>query len=141
MTLSRKATAVHTVLLALTVWPLVHLALVARYDISPWKLAGWGMYTTPRFGLLGMEVYGQTADGAPWEQLTGPSPEVQAAGSAFLERHRWLRRLAGADALLAAVRASHPQWQHVRLVVAYPEIDRTSGMVVMVQDERRFDLR
>ena len=27
-----------------TAWPLAQIALVYTHDISPWKLAGWGMY-------------------------------------------------------------------------------------------------
>ena len=33
-------------------WPIGHAALVARYDVDPWKLAGWAMYTRPTPPLL-----------------------------------------------------------------------------------------
>jgi len=56
-----KSRIVHLGLALVAVWPLVHMTLVRRFDVSPWKLAGWGMYATPRFDLLGMEIYGHVA--------------------------------------------------------------------------------
>lgn len=28
-------------------WPLVHMYVIRAYDISPWRIFGWGMYSTP----------------------------------------------------------------------------------------------
>jgi hypothetical protein len=129
-----KSRIVTTLLAALTVWPLVQLALVARYEVSPWKLAGWGMYSTPRFDRVGMEVYGRRAGGAE-EQLTTPSAAVATAATAFLESYRWLRALAPRDAFADAILADHPQWDAVRLVVFRPDLDADTGMVVMLRSE------
>jgi len=131
-----KGRVVRTALLAFALWPLVQMTLVWRYDVSPWKLAGWGMYAAPRFGLVGMEVYGRAGANDPWQQLATPSLEARAAAHAFLERHRWLRRLASSRELVGLVRAQHPEWSQVRVDVAYPELDRTSGYVRLVRDER-----
>jgi hypothetical protein len=141
MSATRKATVVHAALLLLTAWPLVHLGLVRRFDLSPWKLAGWGMYSAPRFDMIGMEIFGRDPATGGWEQLAAPSAELRATAAAFLERHRWLRGLADARVLVDAVAAAHPRWDAVRLVVAYPEIDRRTGMVVLTRDERRYGLR
>jgi hypothetical protein len=120
-----------------TLWPLVHIALQARFDLSPWKLAGWGMYSAPRFGLIGMEIFGRVPGSGEWEKLGDPSAELQRVATAFLEHHRWLRGLAAAGDLVSAVRVARPAWDDVRVVVSYPEIDRRSGMVVLVEDVRR----
>jgi hypothetical protein len=129
-----KSRIVTALLAAVTVWPLVQLALVARYDVSPWKLAGWGMYSTPRFDRVGMEVYGRRSDGAE-EQLTAPSAAVATAATAFLESYRWLRVLAPRDAFADAILHDHPQWDEVRLVVFRPDLDAHTGMVVMLRAE------
>ena len=63
-----KIRAVHAALVLFTLWPLVQIGLCFRYEASPWTLFGFGMYATPRFGLLGMEVFGRRADGSE-EQL------------------------------------------------------------------------
>jgi len=44
-----KRRAVGIALLLLATWPLVHYQLVQRYDLDPWKFAGWAMYTRPSF--------------------------------------------------------------------------------------------
>jgi len=141
MTIRRKARLVHAALAVLAAWPIVHIGLVWRYDVSPWKLAGWGMYTTPRFDMVGMEAYGRDAATGAWQRVTAPSPAVNATANAFLERHRWLRRLASADALAAAVKAAHPEWDALRVRVAYPRIDLNTGMVVLTHDDRELALR
>lgn len=32
---------------ATLLWPLAHMYVFRAYDISPWRLFGWGMYSTP----------------------------------------------------------------------------------------------
>jgi hypothetical protein len=130
-----KARLVHAALVLLTLWPLVHLWLGARFELSPWKLAGWGMYAEPRFGMLGMEVYGRVRGSSAEEPLAAPPRELQAVATEYLERYRWLRKLARPEALARAALALHPEWDQVRVVVFRPELDRASGMVVMTRAE------
>jgi len=42
-----KRRAVIVFLVFFTAWPLVHRALVAAFEINPWKLAGWAMFCVP----------------------------------------------------------------------------------------------
>jgi hypothetical protein len=133
-----KTAVVATALAALTLWPLVHLWLVARYDVSPWKLAGWGMYSAPRSRSLGMEVFGRAPGGGPLEHLSQPSPDVRALAGVYLERHRWLRMLARPTALAEAVAAARSGWDEVKIAVFEPDLDRASAMVVMKVRVHRF---
>jgi len=126
-----KTAVVATALAALTLWPLVHLWLVARYDVSPWKLAGWGMYSAPRSRSLGMEVFGRAPGGGPLAHFSQPSPDVRALAGVYLERHRWLRKLVRPTALAEAVAAVRPDWDEVKIVVFEPDLDRASAMIVM----------
>ena len=34
-------------LVVFTLWPLAHRALVAAFNVNPWKLAGWAMFCVP----------------------------------------------------------------------------------------------
>lgn len=131
MSARAKTTIVAWALATLTAWPLVHLWLVARYDISPWKLAGWGMYSAPRSRSLGMEVFGRASTDGPLEHLNQPSAATRILASRYLERHRWLRKLVRPDALAAGIGADRPSWTEVKVVVFEPHLDRTSGMIVM----------
>lgn len=127
-----KRAVVHTTLALLTLWPLAQMALVARFDASPWKLAGWGMYATPRFDMVGMEVYGRARDGTE-QQLTDAAPALRAQATAFLESYRWLRDLAPHARFAQEVLRANPQWEAVRLVLFRPTLDARTGVVEMTR--------
>jgi len=130
MSRSRKS-AVYAGLVVLTLWPAVHIYLVKRFDLSPWKLAGWGMYSAPRIGMLGMEVYGRRDGQEAFEKLTVPPPEVRVPATEFLERYRWLRQLTRPDAFARSVLQHQPQWHQLRVEVFQPVLDRQTGMIVL----------
>lgn len=133
-----KVRVVHAALVMLTLWPLVHLWLVTRFDISSWKLAGWGMYATPRLRRVGLEIFGLVRDTQARERVTVLPPDVRSEAVAFIERHRFLRRLARPDALGRLMLTAHPEWERVSVVVMWAEVDRTTGMVVMRQLEHEY---
>lgn len=133
-----KRRAVVAGLVLLTVWPAAHLFLCRIYDVSPWKLAGWGMYATPRPRTIGMEVYGRGASGSTYEQLTAPTPTLQIEGTAFLERWRWLGRLAEPDRFAAAVLAARPDWNALRIEAYRSHLDPRTSMVVLLRDDRYY---
>jgi hypothetical protein len=134
-----KRALVGGLLVALTAWPAVHVWLCRRYDVSPWKLAGWGMYSTPRPRTLGMEVWGAATGAGPYEQLRVPTPALQAEGAAFLERWRWLGRLARPDRFADAVLAAHPGWNRLRVEVYRSHLDPRTGMVALRRDDRHYE--
>jgi hypothetical protein len=138
LTIERKTRLVVAGLALLTLWPVVHVGLCARYDVSPWKLAGWGMYATPRPRTIGMEVHGRTAGDAAFVQLNGPSPALQAEGAAFLERWRWLGRLARLDGFAAAVFTERPTWNELRIEVYRSHLDAATGMVGLRREDRYY---
>ena len=107
--------------------------------MSPWKLAGWGMYATPRpriarHGGLRPDVRRRRR----FEQLTAPSPALQSEGAAFLERWRWLGRLARLDGFAAAVFAEHPAWTELRIELYRSHLDAGTGMVGLRRDDRYY---
>jgi len=114
-------------------WPPIHLRLVARFDLSPWKLAGWGMYSAPRPETFGMEVYGLQPGSTQRQHLAAPSSALLREASAFLENYRWLRRLARPRRFAEAVLREHPQWERLEIEVFRSELDAKTGMIVMKQ--------
>lgn len=131
MGIAGKTRVVHALLVVALLWPLVQMALALGWGISSWKLAGWGMYATPRFGMLGMEVYGRAASGAGDEQLLNPGPAVRNQATAFLESYRWLGALAPRGRFVRALLAERPDWAGVRIVVSRPVMDARTGMIEM----------
>lgn len=93
-------------LVAFALWPAVHRALVAGYDVNPWKLAGWAMYARPHFpSRLALRL---VEDGRErpvpaldeWEQLLAAE---------FLERRYSVGRLASPDALVEKLLSRLPE--------------------------------
>jgi len=130
---------VYAALAVLTLWPPVHMMLVKHYQMSPWKLAGWGMYAEPRFGTLGMEVYTRDDGSDRFEQLVAPAPALRADATRFLERRRWLRGLASPDRFARRIFTLHPSVAELRVEIFRPVLERTGGMVVMTS--RRYEFQ
>jgi hypothetical protein len=135
---SVKLRVLYAGLLVLALWPLVQIGLVLRFDVSPWKLAGWGMYAEPRFGLVGMEIYGRVSANEAYDQLSSPGAPLRSAAADYLERYKWLRRLAPPDPLAARVFEAYPQWNELRIVVSRPNLNRETAMIELVSSEHRY---
>lgn len=115
------------VLIVFTLWPLVQLALVQRFKISPWKLAGWGMYSTPRIS-PGIGILVQRGDEKPAPMAAVPH-HVRAACEHFSSRRLWLRHLAPPDAIGKMVLASDPGYRRATIFLFEPVLDTRTGMV------------
>lgn len=127
MSLVRKKRALAAALIGFSLWPLVQMELVRRFRISPWKLAGWGMYATPRIS-PGIGILVQQGTEAPAPMQVVP-PEVRVACEKFAPRRLWLRDLAPPDAIGQLVLASNPAYQRATIVIFEPRLDTETGMV------------
>ncbi len=47
MSFKQKTAAVALLLIAFTLWPIVHHAIAKRHFVNPWRLFGWAMYCVP----------------------------------------------------------------------------------------------
>jgi hypothetical protein len=129
-----KRALVYTTLALLTIWPAVHIGLAKTYGLSSWKLAGWGMYATPRPKFVGMEVYFRQRGASGYERLREATGPVGDAARVFLERYRWLGKLAFPEAFAKSILAMKPEWEQVKVVVYQPVLQRDTGMMVMRED-------
>jgi hypothetical protein len=95
-----KRRVVVVFLIAFGLWPAVHRALVAAFDVNPWKLGGWAMYARPHFPpelrlyVLRGEGEGRIARLTPWEQTLADE---------LVERRYTVGELASSDALARAL--------------------------------------
>jgi len=116
-------------LIVFTLWPMIHIAIAKQTGMSSWKLAGWGMYATPRLKGQTMHVYGRGTGARYFQPLARPSPEVQVQATLFLERFRWLGTLARPDAFAAAIFDATPGLGDLRVVVLEPILAPETGMI------------
>ena len=86
MSTERKTRLFGIALLVLGLWPAVQIGLVARYDVSPWQLAAWGMYASPQ-RLPGLKLRGFSGDVmvAPFDR---PYPQWLRAELMHFQRYR-----------------------------------------------------
>lgn len=126
-----KRIIVYVFLAAFTVWPLVHIGLVKRFEVNPWKLAGWGMYSAPQLPAW-VQLFALTPDSVGIYELQTVQPTLQPAVDGFLRQRRGLGQLVEPDALARAMLDYYPGIDGVRIVVVQPFLDRHTGII----DER-----
>ena len=123
-----KRRTVIGMLLAFTVWPVVQIALVERYDANPWKLAGWGMYSAPQLQPY-LRVFGLTPDDVGVYELSTAPASVAPLLDGYLARRRVLGNLVRPDEVADALLDAYSAIDGVRLVVVQPRLDRRTGMI------------
>jgi len=134
-TLAKKL-AVYAALAGLTVWPLVHIVLVARFDLSPWKLAGWGMYSAPRTG-AGFQVLGRRSTTEEFRPIQVPEAAMTTARD-FHNRRRWLGELALPAPLASEILAADPSLVEVAIMIERPVLSTTTGYIEATRVVHRF---
>lgn len=137
MTGLRKKLIAYGMLSALTVWPCVHIVLARTYGLSPWKLAGWGMYSAPRMG-AGFQVLARTGPDDEFQPMPVP-PEAMELARTFYDRRRWLGGLVVPDALGAAVLASDPELHEVAILVEQPYLSTETAHIESTHELYRYE--
>ena len=96
--------------LAASVWPLAHAALVARFHVDPWEFFGWSMYTQPAARVqVGVEI-----------ERGGAVEPLRVMG----DRRRAIRRHAQHVTAFGALASDEPL---ARLVLSWDsEVDATT---------------
>jgi hypothetical protein len=95
-----KRRSVIAFLVLFAVWPAVHRALVAGFDVNPWKLGGWAMYARPHFPPE-LRVY--VVRGGSERRLGRLTAWEQLLADELVERRFTLGELASADDLAHAL--------------------------------------
>ena len=131
MTVASKRRVLHVALALFTLWPLAHIYLVKHFDLSAWKLAGWGMYATPRPSFSELAIFGRRPGNRQFEEIRSAPGNWQWPASQFLDRQRWLGQLIRPDQLVRYLKPQLPQFADLRIVVYAPTLDRQTGMIVV----------
>ena len=118
----------HGLLIALTLWPLAHIALVERYDVNAWKFAGWGMYSAPQFPAR-VQLFGLTSDDVGRYELGTIQPALEPAFRRFLRLRHGLRGFVAPDSLARAMLNYYSAIDGVEIVVVQPVLNRDTSMI------------
>ena len=139
-TRGNKARIVYRLLVAIAIWPVIHLTLVATHDLNPWKLAGWGMYAKPQLA-SSLRIFGRMPGSDAAEELRGLPVEVQPARDDFLRLRRGLRELVEPDELARKLFEHFPRVETITIVVVQPTLLRKTGMIEAESTEYVYDRR
>ena len=123
-------------LLLFALWPPVHFALVRRYDVDPWKLFGFAMYSVPG-AMRTVRIVGIEADGTlRLLDFRAYPPELERRVTAWRTRRSGLGRLASGAPLARALLSERPQWDGVVIAVIDLALDRESARLVARVDQQ-----
>lgn len=81
-------------------WPAAHRALVAAFDVNPWKLGGWAMYARPHFP---PELRMYVLRGDAEREIARLTPWEQTLAGELVERRYTIGSLASPDPLARAL--------------------------------------
>ena len=121
------------VLAWVALWPLGHRAIVAAWDVNPWKLGGFAMYTT---ATPPVQVVAFARDGSelsPLDERTFPA-EVQETLRQFRIRRHALGRLHPPDDLATAILDARRDLQWVVVAVQRMKLDPATARMTSTRD-------
>ena len=121
-----KRGVVVAILAWVTLWPLVHRGLVARYDVNPWKLGAFAMYTTPTPPVLAVLLGPGDGGLVPLDESALPD-SVRREGDAFRMRRHALGEWARPDTWAEAVLSARPDLNGVVVMVQRMILDRQTA--------------
>ncbi len=123
------------VVIAVMLWPAVHLGLVAAARVDPWEFFGWAMYSQPAARVQVRVEVERAGAREPLRAMGAMRRQVEA----YARERTTLGRLASPDALLAAVFASDPSIEAIDLVLRDVRLDHGSTMLIANDEELRFE--
>lgn len=133
-----KRRLVLTLLATLALWPLVHRVLVARYDLNPWKLAGFAMYTTPTPPVLVVVLHDAGGRLAALDERALPVPARRALDRFRAERHA-LGRLRRPDDLARALFRARPDLDVLVVLVQRIQLDPATARMTSVRERFAYE--
>ena len=103
-------------------WPLAQRALVARFEIDPWKLGGFAMYATPSLPVLVAVLAPEAGRLAVLDESSLPA-DVRVRLDRFRVERVALGRLREPRDAARAILAARPELHGVVLVVQRTTLD------------------
>lgn len=114
------------------VWPLVHRGLVAVWDVNPWKLSGFAMYTTPTPPVQVVAFEAKDGALAPIDEAALPDAARRVLRRFRIERHA-LGALRPPDDVGRALLDARPDLPHVVIAVQRMRLDPETARMTSIR--------
>lgn len=132
---------VGALLAVFAVWPLVHYELVARYELDPWKFAGWAMYLRPTF-LPRVEVFELREGTRVKTPLIGRRLEAAGREAERMRREAlYWGALADPEPLALLARRGLATREPIEIVITRFSLDPASARVTASRRSYLYELR
>ncbi len=126
------------VLLLVALWPFAHRILVVRYDLNPWKLSGWAMYTTPAPPIL-LVLHTKHEKGVvPINQQRLAAPARETIVRFLVERHV-LGKLRRPDDVAQSVFSVRNDLHSLVVIVEKMALDQETARMVSTKERYVYD--
>ena len=130
MTFERKRQVVCMALVVLAIWPLVHHVAVRRFDLDPWKLFGWSMYTVPPRRVRAFPV---SLEDDRLLGVAGLPPHharlVKSAYDDFSQLRRQWGEFVTPDEFARSLFVAYPEVDRLAIYVQHIRVDRSTAKV------------
>jgi hypothetical protein len=146
-TLGRRKIFLSAVVAPPLMWPLAQRLLVARFDVDPWRLGGWGMYSVPgrkyRIDLMVAEPP-FSSSASPASSLrtlrrSEVSPEFLREFSSWRERRSVLGRLVPLSGIARRFFDTHPAFEVLEIREKTARLEPGTALMREVLSTHRFD--
>ena len=114
-------------LVALALWPLLHILVVRSTGISPWRGFGWGMYTVP---VLEVDLAVNPLEGVYAESTEEGQATVIEEMKRYIRAYQALGSNARPDDIAESVFAAYPGLQLIEIEVIQHALDRKTARIV-----------
>ncbi len=128
MTLLGKQRLVAVTLALLALWPLVHIAVVARYHVDPWRYFGWAMYSQPKLPVR-ISVYERQGDERLRIAARELDPALRKARRRLVNRRLRWGTLAPVDGFGRQVLAARPEAEVIEIDVHHWYLDPATAHI------------
>lgn len=133
-----KRDAVAALLAFVALWPFAQRALVARFEIDPWKLGGFAMYATPTLPVLVAVLTAQAGRLAPVDEASLPR-DARARLDRFRVERVALGRFREPRDAARAILAARPELHGVVVVVQRTTLDPSTARTTASSERFVYD--
>ena len=127
-----------SLLIALMVWPIIHMFLVDKYDISPWKLFGFAMYTTAH--KIEVEVRVEGSKDKQSATASRASDNMMSQYNDFFNKRYILGKFHRPDEFCTNILESNKAFEKVTITIDTIRLEGKTGMLTSTAQTYHYQL-
>lgn len=123
-------------LIVLITWPIIHIFLVNKYDVDPWELFGFAMYTTPH--KIDVQLSIHTPKNKKAAIASPLSDNLRSQFNDFIDKRSVLGQFHRPDELCKNILRSNKAFIQVTIKIDTIRLDGKTGMLTSTVKEYHY---